>query len=235
MKITARSIVLGSLILAGLLLAGCADPTDGKPDAKVADPIEIPAEPTAATAPAEGAIVDQFSQPSEGSRPKTVGDTYALTPSTTIGFVGSKVTGSHAGGFRTFDGSVTIPGTELDKATIKANIDTTSLFVDNNKLAGHLMSADFFDVAKFPKAAFTSTSIAKTAAGFDITGNFELHGITKSITFPATMTLADGTLTANAEFSIKRFDFGIVYPGKVDDLIRDEVLIKLNVEAKKAA
>ncbi len=38
-------------------------------------------------------------------------------------------------------------------------------------------------------------------------------------------------ISAIAEFSIKRFDFGIVYPGKADDLIRDEVLIKLDLRA----
>ncbi len=34
-----------------------------------------------------------------------------------------------------------------------------------------------------------------------------------------------------ASFAIKRFDFGIVYPGKTDDLIRDEVAITLDLKS----
>jgi len=34
-----------------------------------------------------------------------------------------------------------------------------------------------------------------------------------------------------AEFFIKRFDFGIQYPGKANDLIRDEVVIRLDITA----
>jgi hypothetical protein len=34
---------------------------------------------------------------------------------------------------------------------------------------------------------------------------------------------------------INRKDFGIVYPGKPDDLIRDEVVLELAVKAPRAA
>ena len=37
-----------------------------------------------------------------------------------------------------------------------------------------------------------------------------------------------------AEFSLMRFDFGIVYPGKKDDLIRDEVVVKFDLVATPA-
>jgi len=36
-----------------------------------------------------------------------------------------------------------------------------------------------------------------------------------------------------ASFGINRKDFNIIYPGMPDDLIKDEVLIRLNVNAKK--
>ena len=82
---------------------------------------------------------------------------------------------------------------------------------------------------------FESTSIESTAEGYDITGNLELHGVTKSIRFPATIAVEEGRVTAEAEFFIQRFDFDIVYPGKPDDLIRDEVVIKLSLVAEEAA
>jgi polyisoprenoid-binding protein YceI len=68
-----------------------------------------------------------------------------------------------------------------------------------------------------------------------VTGNLELHGVTKSITFPATITVQGDAVTVKADFAINRKDFGIVYPGKPDDLIKDEVLLKLNIAGKKAS
>ena len=62
---------------------------------------------------------------------------------------------------------------------------------------------------------------------------FELHGVKKTISFPATVNVADDAVTAKSEFSINRKDFGINYPGKVNDLIRDDVLIKLDIRAPR--
>jgi polyisoprenoid-binding protein YceI len=100
-----------------------------------------------------------------------------------------------------------------------------------------LKSADFFDAEKFPKATFVSTSVkpgGEKNATHTVTGNLTMHGVTKSISFPATIRLAPGSAEADAEFAINRKDFGIMYPGASDDLIRDDVLIKLTIRAKKA-
>ena len=43
---------------------------------------------------------------------------------------------------------------------------------------------------------------------------------------------ADG-VTGTAEFSINRKDFRIVYPGKPDDLIKDDVPLKLSLKATR--
>ena len=58
---------------------------------------------------------------------------------------------------------------------------------------------------------------------------FSLTGATPRV------VLTDRDLKANSEFSINRKDFGLVYPGMPDDLIRDEVVIKLTISAPKGA
>ena len=84
-------------------------------------------------------------------------------------------------------------------------------------------------MAQFPTATFRSTEIKKDGEGHTITGDLTLHGVTKRISFPATVAVTGATLSANAEFSINRQDFGINYPGMRDDLIRDLVVIKLSL------
>jgi len=66
-----------------------------------------------------------------------------------------------------------------------------------------------------------------------VTGDFNLHGQTKSITFPAKITVTDAEVSVDSEFSINRKDFGIVYAGKADDLIRDDVVIRLKLNSAR--
>ena len=92
-----------------------------------------------------------------------------------------------------------------------ADIDMASTWSDNEGLTGHLKSPDFFDVAKHPKATFVSTEITpggEKGASHTVTGNFTLHGVTKSISFPATITVSDGSAKVDSEFFINRKDSG---------------------------
>ena len=47
------------------------------------------------------------------------------------------------------------------------------------------------------------------------------------------MQVSDDVVNLLAEFAINRFDFDVKFPGKPDDLIRKEVVLKLNVKAPK--
>ena len=109
------------------------------------------------------------------------------------------------------------------------------MWSDDDNLTGHLKSEDFFDAPNFPTATFNSTAIEAAETGYSVTGNLNLHGVEKSITFPAEITVDNGHVMVAAEFSIKRFDFGIEYTGPSDNLIRDEVVISLNLHAGAAA
>lgn len=200
-------------ISAVVFLSACPDPAKNKTQAVVEAPKAAPAE---IAAPIVGATTYDFSQ--DGSK---------------FSFVGAKVTGKHDGGFKTFNGTIEVPGTELAKSRVKATITPASAFTDSEKLTGHLLSADFFDVEKFPTATFVSTSIKPAGDAFEVTGDLTLHGVTKSITFPAKLAINGDEVTATAEFAINRKDFGIVYPGKVDDLIADNVAMSLDLHAKK--
>ncbi|CAN90319.1 MULTISPECIES: YceI family protein [Sorangium] len=200
-----------------LSLAGCEDPTKDKPKATIST--AAPAQTQAAAAPA--------------------GPAEALpldAAASTIGFVGSKVTGKHEGKFEKISGSITLAGGKAAGGKLTVEADASSVKTDAEKLDGHLKSPDFFDVEKYPKATFTSTEIkagGEKGATHTITGELDLHGVKKTITFPATITEGADAVSGSAEFVINRKDFGIVYPGKQDDLIRDDVLLKLSLKAPR--
>ncbi len=209
------------LLIAGAALAlavvACANPTKDKPKAVVS-----PAAPPK-------------SRPADDPKPRPDITRFAINPDNSkIEWVGAKVTMKHDGGFKQFAGTVQLSG-GLESAKFAITIDTASIWSDTAKLTGHLKSPDFFDVEKYPQASFTSTSVQRSAEGdtYDVTGTLELAGIAKTISFPATLSLEGDVFKATAEFAINRKDFGMVYPGMKDDLIHNEVLIKLSVAATK--
>jgi polyisoprenoid-binding protein YceI len=210
---TRTTAILASVLL--LAAAACEDPAKGKPQATVSTAVSSLSAPAA-----PGAAV-----------------TYAFTQANSkIAFVGAKVTRKHDGSFGTFQGTVALVAGDPTKSTVSVDIDAASIDTDTPKLTGHLKSADFFDVGKFPKITFQSTSVSPAAAAggtYTVTGNLSLHGVTKAITFPAKIDMASGGVNVSAEFSINRKDFGITYPGMADDLIRDDVVVKLDIRAAK--
>lgn len=160
----------------------------------------------------------------------TVASDVALSPENTkIQFVGTH-TGDKPdprnGHFTAFSGSAQVEGGRLKG--VRVEIDTASLTTDIEKLTNHLKSPDFFDVNQYPKASFQSTSIENADNGqASITGDLTLHGVTKSITFPATVS-TDGGLVLDSEFQIDRTEFGMDY-----GLDNVEKLVSMNVTVGK--
>src|SRR6266536_3299459 len=203
-----RFLITALGLLIAVLAFGCANPAANKPQASVGKAAPDAGSPAGA-------------------------ETLIIAPENSkVEFVAAKVTRSHNGHFEQFTGSIDLAGSSADQSRVTIDIETGSVVTDEDQLTGHLKTPDFFDVAKFPKATFVSTRIEPNNAGgatHTVTGNFELHGIKKSVSFPATIQVTSDSVSVNAEFSINRKDFGLLYPGKADDLIRDGVVIKLTV------
>jgi polyisoprenoid-binding protein YceI len=150
-----------------------------------------------------------------------------------IDWVAGKVTRDHNGSFKNFDGWIEYAGTAPQ--TISFDIDLNSVEADDAKLTAHLKSPDFFDVAKFPKATFTSASLtpaeANAPAGTThmLRGTLDLHGVQKEVLIPVKAEQSADGVRTTSEFTINRHDWGISYKGAADDLIRDNVLIKLDL------
>ncbi|MFO0954626.1 MAG: YceI family protein [Isosphaeraceae bacterium] len=226
-------------LLSMVAWAGCANPADDKFKVTATEPkAETAPAPALAPSPAPAGPGASAPATTPAATPAVPAGALALDASASkIDFVGSKVTGSHSGGFKTFSGSAELSSDQSSLAKVSVEIDMGSTWSDDERLTGHLKSPDFFDVAKNPKATFVSTEIkpgGEKGATHTITGNLTLHGVTKSLSFPATVAVKDGALSLNSEFALNRKDFAINYPGRANDLIRDEVVIKLDVKAKKA-
>jgi polyisoprenoid-binding protein YceI len=211
------------IIAASLFVAACEDPAANKPKATVSN--------------STNAVSNTQQVSNTNTAPAvTKGDALAITPENSkVEFTGSKVTGKHDGGFKQFTGTIDLVNAKAEESSVSVDIDVASVYTDADGLTDHLKTGDFFEVSKFPKASFKSTKIetAKDADSYTVTGDLTLRGVTKSVSFPATIKVSDADVTVKTDFSINRKDFGIVYAGKADDLIRDDVVIKLDLKAPR--
>ena len=137
------------------------------------------------------------------------------------------------GRFDEFSGSFTIDGA---KASFALTIKTESVDTNNKKRDDHLRSPDFFNAKQFPVITFKSTSVKPITGGYDVTGDFTLHGVTKSITFPLkggrTAEFPKGVQRTgfSTELVIKRSEFGM---DKMTNAIGDEVHVAISFEGTK--
>ena len=152
---------------------------------------------------------------------------------------GSKLAGTHTGTLNLSSGNVEVKGGKVVGGQF--TIDMNSLTVTDlkagegkEKLEGHLKNEDFFDVAKNPTAQFAITNVDKGT----VTGNLTLNGMTKSISFPASVDITEkGVSVATNDFTINRTDFGIKYgsasffDGLKDKAINDNVGLKIQFRA----
>lgn len=157
------------------------------------------------------------------------------TASSTLTWIGTKITGQHTGNVQLKSGSIIIDGGHIVGGNFVADMTT---IVDNDlegewkaKLEKHLRTGDFFQVEEFPEAKFEIAEVSGTGSEVTVKGNFTIRGITKGVTFPATIEMeGDKPVSAHANFNFNRKLWGIVYNGKVDDVISDMVNLDLKLK-----
>ena len=141
------------------------------------------------------------------------------------------------GRFNTFEGTFEYDAAAPEKSAINVTIDTTSIDSNHAERDKHLKGSDFLDVKKYPTATFKSTGFKSTGEGVgNMTGEFTLHGVTKTITIPVER-LGEGNDPwggYRAGFSgatvLKLSDYGIDYNlGPASSTVE----IELHVEGKR--
>ena len=148
------------------------------------------------------------------------------------------------GSFEKFSGSVEINEKDITKSHVSVSIDTASVNTNVQKRDGHLKSADFFDVAKYPTMTFVSKKVV--SAGKDklkVTGDLSLHGVTREVVLDVEGPAVEskdpwGNYRSGvvATTKINRKDFGLLYNAALETggvAVGEEVAITLEIEMIK--
>jgi polyisoprenoid-binding protein YceI len=128
---------------------------------------------------------------------------------------------------------------------VEATIEAASIETHNEQRDGHLKSADFFDVEKFPTLHFKSTSIRVTGDGeLSVEGDLTIRGVTRKVQFavegptpPAKDPWGNTRIGVSATTKINRKDFGLSWNTALETggiLVGDDVTITLDAQFVKA-
>ena len=147
--------------------------------------------------------------------------------------------------FKEFTGSVDVDGEDFSTADFHFEANVDSIFTNQTDRDNHLKSADFFDVANFPKISFKSTAVAKKSEDtYAITGDLTVRDVTKSIQltaeFGGVATDPYGNVKAGFEITgaINRKEFGLTFhavteAGKI--VLGEDIKLNINLQFAKQA
>lgn len=128
---------------------------------------------------------------------------------------------------------------DVTKSSVQVTIDVTTVDTGVQGRDTDLKGANYFDVATYPKATFTSTSVAKNGNHLTVAGNLTLHGVTKPVVLDVDSPTAPITDRRNkvhtgfsATTSISRTAFGIS-PNTPSAMLGDDVALTIEVDAVK--
>ncbi|HKB79818.1 MAG TPA: YceI family protein [Thermoanaerobaculia bacterium] len=150
---------------------------------------------------------------------------------------------SHVSGrFDDFKGSIMLDRANPAGSSVEFTINASSINTGVANRDNDLRSANFFEVAKYPEITFKSTSVKPGARkdSYDVTGQFTMHGVTKTITLPVEFGgfIKDPWGNERAGFSINtqlnRQDYGITWNKTLDNgglMLSDDVTVGINIEA----
>ncbi|MDD3459262.1 MAG: YceI family protein [Weeksellaceae bacterium] len=106
-------------------------------------------------------------------------------------------------------------------------------------LVNHLKSPDFLNIEEFPHATFEISKVNPLAEGdynTEISGNLDFRGVPKNITFKANVKVEGDKLSIQSEeFTINRQEFGVDFAPGNDTVIKDEVVLQLDIKADREA
>jgi len=129
---------------------------------------------------------------------------------------------------------------DVTKSTVTVTIDPSSVDTGEPKRDAHLKTDTFFDVAKFPTATFTSSSVVKNGSKLTVNGNLTLHGVTLPVVLdaegPSTPVEAGkdhkthSGFSATTTLSRTAYGIGVGFPAAI---VGDDVKLTIEIEIVK--
>jgi polyisoprenoid-binding protein YceI len=135
---------------------------------------------------------------------------YTVQPAASmLGFSGTFQGESFNGHFGQWSAAISYAAANLAGAKFDVDVTLASVQTGDKDRDGALPGADFFNVAKFPKAHFVTTGFRQNGAQVIADGNLTLRGVTRPISLRVTFAPHGNSATLDVSGTVKRLDFGV--------------------------
>jgi polyisoprenoid-binding protein YceI len=147
------------------------------------------------------------------------------------------------GRFNEFSGAIVGNAEDPAKQSVQVTIKTASIDTGIPRRDDHLRTPDFMDAAQYPETTFRSTRVEKTASGLVAHGTLTMHGVSREIALPFTLSgpirdpRAGGRIGVDTRIRLNRHDYGIKYHQVLDNgalSLANDVDIDISLEAVPA-
>ncbi|HEY0108825.1 MAG TPA: YceI family protein, partial [Fibrella sp.] len=106
---------------------------------------------------------------------------------------------------------------------------------ENATMQGHF-NESYMESDKFPRAEFRGkilnlgdVNLAKDGTyNTKVSGKMTIHGVTRDVTAPGTITVKGGKLTATSKFNVRTADYGIKIPAMTAKKIAESIEVTVN-------
>jgi len=114
------------------------------------------------------------------------------------------------GSFTGLQGTISFDPADVKKDSFDLSVDASTINTDNNMRDSHLRKEEYFDVGKYPRIRFVSSSVSVDKnAHFTVTGQLTIKNTTKEISIPFTATPKDGGYLFTGMFKLNRRDYQV--------------------------
>jgi polyisoprenoid-binding protein YceI len=140
------------------------------------------------------------------------------------------------GAFKRFEAKIAFDPAQLAGSRFEVTVDLASADTRNEERDGTLKEADFFDVAKTPKATYVADRFTAKGAGFEAQGTLTLRGVAKPVTLEFTWTPSAGGATLEGHATLDRSAFGVGGGDWADpEMIANEVKVATTLVLQPAS
>jgi polyisoprenoid-binding protein YceI len=135
---------------------------------------------------------------------------YTVQPAaSTLGFSDTFQGETFNGHFGQWNAAISYDAANLAASKFDVEVTLASVKTGDHDRDGALPGADFFDVAKFPKARFVTTGFRRSGAQVIADGKLTLRGVTRPVSLDVTFKPQGSGATLDVAGTVKRLDFGV--------------------------
>lgn len=166
---------------------------------------------------------------------KRIGNWLVVKADSHIEFTASQQGKNFTGGFEAYDVVINFNEDAVEKATVKAVIDVSSISAGDKDRDSALPGKEWFNVKSFPKAVFQSDDFTKTGPNtYEARGTLKMKDKSQPLTLPFTLDITGAKAEMAGSVTLDRTLWEVgTGAWATDEWVSTDVTVDIKISAEK--